>query len=107
MASDGKVIIKKEAFRNMITHVLRFGSDALETSVEVMGVCMGKKASNGKDIEILNAIPLTHGTQVENDFTPEDLESFSKIDEQYHKKDLHVVGWYHSHPNEGLFFFCF
>lgn len=104
MATDGKVIIKREAFRNMITHVLRFGSEALETSVEVMGVCMGKNASNGKDIEILNAIPLTHGTQVEDDFSPEDFKSFAKIDEQYRKKDLSVVGWYHSHPNEGLFF---
>ncbi len=104
MASEGKILIKKEAFRNMITHVLRFGSEALETSVEVMGVCMGKKASNGKDIEVVNAIPLTHGTQVEDDFSPEDFESFSKIDEQYRKKDLSVVGWYHSHPNEGLFF---
>jgi len=26
---EGKVHISKEAFRNMITHVLRFGSDAL------------------------------------------------------------------------------
>ena len=104
MATDGKVIINKEAFRNMITHVLRFGSEALETSVEVMGVCMGKKAPNGKDIEVVNAIPITHGTQVENDFSPEDFESFAKIDEQYRKKDLSVVGWYHSHPNEGLFF---
>lgn len=104
MATKGKIVIKKEAFRNMITHVLRFGSEALETSVEVMGVCMGKKASNGKDIDIVNAIPLTHGTQVEDDFSPEDFESFAKIDEQYQKKDLSVVGWYHSHPNEGLFF---
>jgi proteasome lid subunit RPN8/RPN11/archaellum component FlaC len=104
MTTDGKVIITKEAFRNMITHVLRFGNESLETSVEVMGVCMGKKASNGKNIQVVNAIPLTHGTQIENDFSPEDFESFAKIDEQYKKKDLTVVGWYHSHPNEGLFF---
>jgi len=69
MRTDGKVIITKEAFRNMITHVLRFGNEGLETSVEVMGVCMGKKASNGKNIEVVNAIPLTHGTQIENDFS--------------------------------------
>ena len=104
MAPNGKVIIKKEAFRNMITHVLRFGSEALETSVEVMGVCMGRNAPNGKDIEVVNAIPITHGSQVEAEFSPEDFESFSKIDEQYRKKDLSVVGWYHSHPDKGLFF---
>ena len=34
--ADGKVIIKKEAFRNMITHVLRFGNEALDESIEVM-----------------------------------------------------------------------
>jgi len=61
---EGKVHISKEAFRNMITHVLRFGNAALENSVEVMGICLGKLHPNGKDILLLNAIPIFHGTQI-------------------------------------------
>ena len=53
--NDGKIIISKEAFRNIITHVLRFGNDALENSVEVVGICMGKIAPNEKDILLVNA----------------------------------------------------
>ena len=37
-----EIFIKKEAFRNMLTHVLRFGNEALEKSIEVLGVCIGK-----------------------------------------------------------------
>ena len=43
MTNMKKIIIKQDAFIRMITHVLRFGNEALEESVEVMGVCIGKK----------------------------------------------------------------
>ncbi|MHA1294328.1 MAG: Mov34/MPN/PAD-1 family protein [Promethearchaeota archaeon] len=101
---EGKVIIQKGAFRNMITHVLRFGSEALEQSVEVMGICMGKTAPNGKDLIVMNAIPVAHGSREQVAFTPEDLAAFAEIDEQYASKGLYAIGWYHSHPGWGLFF---
>ncbi|GAH10734.1 unnamed protein product [marine sediment metagenome] len=37
-----KVKIKADALIRMITHVLRFGNEALDESVEVMGVCIGE-----------------------------------------------------------------
>jgi len=101
---EGKVHISKEAFRNMITHVLRFGSDALENSVEVMGICLGKVQPNGIDIVLENAIPINHGTQVSNGFSQEDLATFNKIEEHYISQNLHIVGFYLSHPGWGLFF---
>ncbi len=103
IAKDGKVIIKKEAFRNMVTHVLRFASKSIDTSVEVMGICMGKAGSNGKDQIIVNAIPVTHGSTVEVGFSQEDLVAFAQIDEEYNEKGLYALGWYHSHPGWGLF----
>jgi proteasome lid subunit RPN8/RPN11 len=99
----GKVHIKMAAFRNMITHVLRFGNDAIDNSVEVMGICMGKNI-NKKEIVVENAIPITHGSRIEVGFSPEDYASFAQIDEQYADKGLFAVGWYHSHPGWGLFF---
>ena len=101
---EGKVHISKEAFRNMITHVLRFGSKALENSVEVMGICLGKVLPNGIDVALINAIPIKHGAQVSNGFSPEDRTTFKKIEEHYTSQDLHIVGFYLSHPGWGLFF---
>jgi len=103
MAEDGKVIIKMGAFRNMITHVLRFGSDALDYSVEVMGICMGKTDSKGNFI-VENAIPIAHGSREQVGFTNEDMVAFAQIDEQYADKGMYAIGWYHSHPAWGCFF---
>ncbi|MFX1393606.1 MAG: hypothetical protein ACFFAH_08525 [Promethearchaeota archaeon] len=100
---EGKVYIKKEAFRNMITHVLRFGNEAFEESVEVMGICIGKTV-NGKDIELINAIPITHGKKISIGFNSEDYNAFSEVERIYAKQNLHAVGWYSSHPGWGLFF---
>jgi proteasome lid subunit RPN8/RPN11 len=101
-SKDGKVLIKKEAFRNMITHVLRFGSEDLAESVEVMGLCLGK--TNGKDIELINAIPITHGKTASSGFSSEDYNLFLEIEKRYAPHNLNIVGWYASHPGWGLFF---
>ncbi len=99
-----QIIIKKEAFRNMITHVLRFGSIALEKSVEVMGICLGELTENEKDIVLINAIPITHGKKVSAGFTKDDYDLLTQLEKQYQKKNLNIVGWYSSHPGWGLYF---
>ncbi|MFX1302193.1 MAG: hypothetical protein ACFE9X_02425 [Promethearchaeota archaeon] len=96
----GLVFIKKEAFRNMITHVLRFGSHNLEKSVEVMGICVGKYDSNDDKIIIENAVPIIHGDKVEIGFDKDAYELFSQIGKKY-SSDL--IGYYHSHPSWGLY----
>ncbi|MHA1490217.1 MAG: hypothetical protein ACTSRI_11255 [Promethearchaeota archaeon] len=96
------IFIKKEAIRNMITHVLRFGNEALDNSVAVMGVCLGNIDLNGEKIVVINAIPITHGNNVETEFTSEIRSIIAQIEKQY--KDLSVLGWYHSHPGRGLHF---
>ena len=102
--NDVKIIISKEAFRNIITHVLRFGNDALENSVEVVGICIGKIAPNEKDILLVNAIPITHGKEISLGFSNEDYTTFEKIEERFKSQGLSIVGWYNSHPGWGLFF---
>jgi len=102
--NDVKIIISKEAFRNIITHVLRFGNDALENSVEVVGICIGKIAPNEKDILLVNAIPITHGKEISLGFSNEDYATFEKIEERFKSQGLSIVGWYNSHPGWGLFF---
>ncbi len=101
-SGEGKIKIKKEAFRNMITHVLRFGNEALDESVEVMGICIGKL--NDKDIDLINAIPITHGKKISIGFNSDDYNTFSEIENRYASKKMNIVGWYSSHPGWGLFF---
>lgn len=100
MAKKGKIFIKKEAFRNMVTHVLRFGSDALEKSVEVMGICIGKYDSVEDKVIMENAVPITHGDKVEIGFDKDMYELFTQIEKKY-SSDL--IGYYHSHPSWGLY----
>lgn len=103
-SEKAKVFIKMGAFRNMITHVLRFGADALDYSSEVMGILMGTYDKKIDKIIIENAIPISHGSHVEVGFSPEDYVAFAQIDEQYSERGMFAVGWYHSHPGWGLFF---
>ncbi|UCD01980.1 MAG: hypothetical protein JSV23_02870 [Promethearchaeota archaeon] len=100
MAEKGKIFIRKEAFRNMVTHVLRFGNDALEKSIEVMGICVGKHDSIEDLITIENAIPIIHGDKVEIGFDKDMYDLFTQIGEKY-ASDL--IGYYHSHPSWGLY----
>ncbi len=102
--NDGKIIISKEAYRNMITHVLRFGNEALENSVEVVGICIGKVAPNVKDMILVNAIPIAHGENVLLVFTEDYKAVLNKIEERFIPQELKIIGWYHSRPEWGLDF---
>ena len=96
----GKIFIKKEAFRNMLTHVLRFGNDALEQSIEVMGICVGKYDNVEDKVIVENAIPLIHGDKAEIGFDKDTYDLFTEIGRKY-SSDL--IGYYHSHPSWGLY----
>ncbi|MFX1305767.1 MAG: hypothetical protein ACFFDG_02920 [Promethearchaeota archaeon] len=99
-SEKGEIFIKKEAFRNMFTHVLRFGNNALEKSIEVLGICIGKYYITDNKIVIENAIPLIHGDKVEIGFDKEIYELFEQIKRKY---PYDLVGYYHSHPSWGLY----
>ncbi|MFX0137318.1 MAG: hypothetical protein ACFFDN_27010 [Candidatus Hodarchaeota archaeon] len=101
MAKEGNVFIKKEPFRNMLTHVLRFGSYALEKTEEVMGLCFGNFDSIENKVIIENAIPIMHGLAVSVGFSKEQIELFRQIESQY--KEI-IIGWYISRPGWGLDF---
>ncbi|MFX1499675.1 MAG: hypothetical protein ACFFDH_01775 [Promethearchaeota archaeon] len=98
--TTGKIFIKKEAFRNMVTHVLRFGNKALEQSVEVMGICLGKYDSKEDKVIVENAVPLSHGDKVEIGFDKDVYDLFIEIG---HKYSSDLIGYYHSHPSWGLY----
>jgi gas vesicle protein len=88
----------------MMTHVLKFGNDALDESVEVMGICIGKENEIENDFNLLNVIPFHHGIQVSTGFTKEDVELLANMNKEYQEKDLKIIGWYISRPGWGLDF---
>ncbi|MBY8989708.1 MAG: hypothetical protein KGD58_03055 [Candidatus Lokiarchaeota archaeon] len=102
--SDFKVIIKADAFIRMMTHVLRFGNEALDESIEVMGICIGNVDETSKVINLLNIIPIQHGIHVSTGFSKEDIELFAGLEKEYQEKDMKIVGWYLSRPGWGLDF---
>jgi len=95
------VIIKKEAFRNILTHILRFSHGSLEESLDIMGFCLGH-VENQKEIIIKNAIPVSHGNQIDILFSQDHLDIIKKIEEKYQTQNLDLIGWYISHPSNGL-----
>ncbi len=101
-SEEGRIIIKRAAFKNMITHVLKYGNDKLEINEKVMGICLGKVNEKGKEVTINKAIPITHGTGVEKEFSQEILSMFSEIDNKY--PDETIQGWYTSCSGDGLDF---
>ena len=101
---EGKVIIKPNAYITMISHVLRFGSEDLEKCVQVLGICIGKITEKGKKLILHEAIPISHGSEIDIEFTEQNYKDFESIKEESRKKDMFIIGWYHSHPNLGLNF---
>ncbi|MHA1883614.1 MAG: hypothetical protein ACXAAI_02085 [Promethearchaeota archaeon] len=104
MTTNYKIAVEPDAFIRMITHVLKYGNEALEESVEVMGVCIGKITEEENLIELVNILPIQHGIQVSTGFTREDIELFSQLDKEYEEKGLGIIGWYTSRPGWGLDF---
>ncbi|MBY9005893.1 MAG: hypothetical protein KGD63_03960 [Candidatus Lokiarchaeota archaeon] len=98
---DEQIYITKEAFRNMITHVLRFGHDSLETNYEVIGFCLGRQDEDGKT-QLINAIPVSHGKGIQISISQSYIDLIIKIEESYKEQDIKVIGWYISHPSNGV-----
>jgi len=106
------VTIKPIAYYKMLTHVLRFGSKTQDPREfkEVIGMLIGRLEGEGdiKNVIVEDAIPISHGGSIEVKFTEEQLGAFGEIDnkifEEYGPKNWFTVGWYHSHPNLGIFF---
>ena len=101
ISEEGKVIIRKEAFKNILIHILEFGNIYLDYSTQAMGFCIGNINSKGNIIEVVNTIPITHGDNIEIGFSENDRVALQKIQKLYPNQ---VIGWYHSHPSFDLFF---
>lgn len=98
---NNEIFIAKEAFRNMITHILRFGHESLEKKYETIGYCLGNKNEDGNE-KIINAIPISHGHDIHIGMSQSYIDLIKKIEENYKEQNLEIKGWYISHPSNGL-----
>ncbi|MFX0017761.1 MAG: hypothetical protein ACFFBT_03755 [Promethearchaeota archaeon] len=104
IAEDWKVYIRNNAFRKMLSHIVRFANKSLEDNQEVMGICVGEANSEDKTLNLMNIIPVCHGDIVELGFSQEIHEKIMKIEEKILATNLKMIGWYHSRLKGGLFF---
>jgi len=101
---NGKVFIRMSVYKDILTHSLRFANVMFDNE-QVIGFCLGIKKPDSDDIDVIKAIPITHGDQVELGFSEKIHKSLEQIKEEVKEENVTVVGWYHSHPNSDSFFF--
>jgi len=102
ITDEGAIFIKNIAFKKMISHVLKYGNEALEESQEVLGACIGIFNTDKNIIDLTDVIPVTHGDIVELGFSQEIHETFKEIDSKQSDQQLKVLGYYLSHTGYGL-----
>lgn len=77
-----------------------------DTGYELGGVLVGRigKSSRRQFIEILDFIPATRGVshRASFEFTNEAQQEIHEVKEK-NFKDLHILGWFHTHPGYGIF----
>jgi proteasome lid subunit RPN8/RPN11 len=99
---QAQVYIKKSALQNLITHL------ESNLSVEQGGILFGNAYQDPSSqtiyVEITAAVaaPATIGTSAHLDFTPDSWTGIMDYARVEHPEE-NIVGWYHSHPNIGVF----
>ena len=98
-----EIIIDLKVIDQIKKHSKRFCNDPIkENWSEVMGIFIG---TSKKDIAYLyRAIPMTHGTSVDFEFTRDEYVLYAQIDESLLDSRFTIMGWYHTHPARRVFF---
>jgi len=100
-SSYQKVFFSKEALRTLIRHL------DTDPQIEQGGILFGnayRDSRFGIYVEITAAVPApqTIGTVAHLEFTPDSWLSIMNYASAQHSTE-NLVGWYHSHPNHGVF----
>ena len=96
-----QVYILEEALASLIRHLKK------DISVEHGGILFGQAYTDSEQgiyVEITAAVaaPATIGTSAHLEFTPDSWLGIMDYAKATHAK-ANIVGWYHSHPNIGVF----
>jgi proteasome lid subunit RPN8/RPN11 len=102
---NGRVFIQMSVYKDILTHASRFANILSDYNEQVLGFCVGNKEPDTDNINVIKAIPITHGDQVELGFSEKIHNALEQVKKEVKERDLTIVGWYHSHPNSDSFFF--
>jgi len=97
-----EVIIDNSVFEKIKKHQKRFLGPDEEKWPEVMGLLVG--LSKKDKSYIYRAIPMTHGTEIDFEFSNEHYVLYALIDETLFNYKTQIQGWYHTHPGRKVFF---
>ena len=78
---NGKVFIRMSVYKDILTHVLRFANITFDNE-QVLGFCLGNKNPDSDDIDVIKAIPITHGDQVELGFSEKIHKALEQIKDE-------------------------
>lgn len=100
MASDFRLFFEPEVHAEILAHASE------DTSVEICGILVGRWEGdeNGPYAVVSNRIRCDNASSklAEVTFTHESWAQINQeMDTKYH--DLRIIGWYHSHPDFGIF----
>jgi len=105
VSENGKVFIKMSAFKDILSHALRFANITLEYNDQVLGFCIGSREPNSNNFIVHRTIPITHGDIVEIGFSKKIHKVLVQTKEEAKNESFELLGWYHSHPDSESFFF--
>ena len=69
------------AYKDILTHALRFANITFDNE-QVLGFCLGNKKPDSDDIDVIKAIPITHGDQVELGFSEKIHKALEQVKEE-------------------------
>lgn len=97
-----KVLISYRALNKVLRHGMRFSNPKAPRKdwVECMGFLVGNV--DDSKVQIMDAIPIVHGSLVEVEFQNEHYAKADEINQDLTDENW-IVGWYHTHPGHGLF----
>ncbi|MBY9006839.1 MAG: hypothetical protein KGD63_08780 [Candidatus Lokiarchaeota archaeon] len=104
--SEKAVVIQAEVYKTIILYASRYANSAIPPSEwkEIYGVLIGHIDDDFVHVESAEALTFGHDTDVHLD--NRHYTFIAQLDEELYNEDKkhHIVGWFHSHPNLGLFF---
>ena len=99
----GEVILTTKIFQDMLLYGLCFANKKMPRAEykEVMGLIIGKIKKD--DVIVTEIVPMTSGSEVEVEFKNKHYTKAAMIDSMAAERNEFIVGWYHTHPELGLF----
>ncbi|NVM30903.1 MAG: tetratricopeptide repeat protein [Candidatus Helarchaeota archaeon] len=100
---EGEIVLTRQCYEDMLLYGFSFANGKMPSSDfrEVIALIVGKiKKGN---VIVSNIVPMTSGTEKEVEFKDEHYAKAAEVNSEAAERDEFIVGWFHTHPNLGLF----